>query len=709
MERNNVRRMETKRMRYKRRLKHNMYDTFIQFVFFSFAAFWMELIYHIFTFRAIDIHLIYPFLFSVGIGGVLAFITGLFPRRVNQVLSVIFVVVLALFYCTQQVYKSLFKVPLVMNLAVGGAGDVMQYWKEALNQIVKNLPAIILIFAPIIPLIWLLRKRQIFKRHLYRASLFSLMTALVLLMLPVALINAMGKDSVMYNHYYELNDQSLAAEQMGMLTTFCRDMEGVGRGSGDLSELLDNGDDEAKEGKEVNVIQTPKANGQGEENAANVMDIDFDALIENESKEEIKTLHKYFKTVTPTNKNEYTGMFKGKNLILLTAESYSPWAVDEKLTPTLYKMCHEGFVFNNFYTSLWQTSTSDGEYVALTGLIPDGSQSMKQSKKNSLPFTIAHQFNRFGIQSRAYHSNSLSYYDRYLTHTNLGYDFSAARLGKLSEDYSKNIFQMNNADLWPNSDYDCAQATFNKYSSDQIFHTYYMTLSGHCEYTFSGNSMAAKNQELVKDLPYTDGAKAYIAQNIELDRALEYLISELEKKGILDDTVIALSADHYPYELDKEDIDSIAGTTVDKTFDLYKNNFIIWNSTIKTPIEVSKTCSSLDILPTLSNLFGFTYDSRLLAGKDILSDSEGIAIFNNKNFITDKIKYNNSTHEVTYLVDKSEVSDEYVKEKVKEVKALFAASAGILENDYYKSLESQLKFPDYKTTLAKESGQETKK
>ncbi|MDO5292251.1 MAG: sulfatase-like hydrolase/transferase [bacterium] len=707
MEFNQVRTFDRRRRGSRRRFKNNMYDTFAQFLFFSFSAVWMELIYHIFTFKAIDFKFIYPFLFSIGIGAAFAFLTGLFPKRMNKVLSVIIVVALALFYCTELVYKSLFKVPLVMNLAVGGAGDVTQYWKEALREIVKNGPAILLMFLPILPLVWLLKKRQLFTRHMYRVSGVSLIVALVLAILPVALINAMGKNSMIYEHYYELNDQSLAAEQMGIFTTFCRDMEGVGRGSGDLSELLaanassSSVKNQDQKGTAATATPKPTASQDTVDTSPNIMDIDFDSLIKNESNKEVKILHEFFKNQTPTNKNKYTGMFQGKNLILLTAESYSPWAVNQTLTPTLYKLTHEGFVFNNFYTSLWQTSTSDGEYVALTGLIPDGTNSMKRSKTNSLPFTIAKQFNRFGIESKAYHSNSLSYYDRYLTHPNLGYDFRAAKLGKLSDEYQKDIFTMKNAALWPNSDYDCVQATFKEYSKDSLFHAYYMTLSGHCQYTFEGNNMAAKNEDLVKDLPYTEGGKAYVAQNIELDRALKYLIDELEKQGILNDTVIALSADHYPYELDKKDIDSIAGTTVDSDFDLYKNNFILWNAEIKTPIEISKPCSSLDILPTLSNLFGFTYDSRLLSGKDILSDSEGLVIFNNKNFITDKIKYNNSTKDVTYLVDKSEVSDEYVTEKVKEVKALFAASAGILENDYYKYLESQLSFPDYKTTLTR--------
>ena len=71
------------------------------------------------------------------------------------------------------------------------------------------------------------------------------------------------------------------------------------------------------------------------------MEIDFDQLIANESSDTIKDMHEYFKSVTPTKQNKYTGMFEGYNLIWICAEGFSEWAVDETHTPTLYKLTHE--------------------------------------------------------------------------------------------------------------------------------------------------------------------------------------------------------------------------------------------------------------------------------------------------------------------------------------------------------------------------------
>ncbi|UKI28386.1 MAG: hypothetical protein L6V78_05535 [Clostridium sp.] len=109
----------------------------------------------------------------------------------------------------------------------------------------------------------------------------------------------------------------------------------------------------------------------------------FATLAESETNEEIKNIHLYMNNQEATEKNKYTGMFEGKNLIAITAEAFSPLAVDKDLTPTLYKLVHEGFNFTNMYSPIYYVSTSDGEYVTLTSLLPKESvwSFYKSSKK----------------------------------------------------------------------------------------------------------------------------------------------------------------------------------------------------------------------------------------------------------------------------------------------------------------------------------------
>ena len=97
--------------------------------------------------------------------------------------------------------------------------------------------------------------------------------------------------------------------------------------------------------------------------------IDFNLLISNEKDKTIRDIHEYFSNIQPTKKNEFTRKYKGYNLILITAEGFSHYAVNKDVTPTLYKLVNEGYKFKNFYNPVWGVSTSDGEYVACTGLI----------------------------------------------------------------------------------------------------------------------------------------------------------------------------------------------------------------------------------------------------------------------------------------------------------------------------------------------------
>ena len=170
---------------------------------------------------------------------------------------------------------------------------------------------------------------------------------------------------------------------------------------------------------------------------------------------------------------------------------------------------------------------------------------------------------------------------------------------------------------------------------------------GHLNYTLEENAMSRRHWDEVKDLPYSDTVKCYLASQMELELAMESLMEQLEAAGKLEDTVIVLSADHYPYGLTDEEYSELLGHEVDPVFELYENTLILWSADMTEPVYVDKYCSSLDVMPTLSNLFGLEYDSRLIMGEDILSNSGGLVIFSNYSFITSHGYYNSTTDQFT--------------------------------------------------------------
>lgn len=416
------------------------------------------------------------------------------------------------------------------------------------------------------------------------------------------------------------------------------------------------------------------------ESGPNVMDIQFN-LKEKDS--DLLGMNLFFSNRQPTLKNEYTGRFKGKNLIMITAEAFSMHIIDPELTPTLYKLSTEGFVFNNFYTPIWNVSTASGEYVAMNGLLPDlGTiKYVVVQKDRYMPFSFGHQFKKLGYSTLAYHNHTYTYYDRDITYPSLGYTYKGYGNGL---DVKK---------TWPESDLEMINLTCPEYVNDPPFHVYYLTVSGHCNYNFYGNYISKKNKDFVSQLPYSEPVQAFYAAQLELEFALTELLKRLEEAGQLENTVIALSSDHYPYAL-VEDFDSfqyineLAGEEVESTFELYKNAFILWSGDMKEPVVINKYCSSLDIAPTLSNLFGLEYDSRLYIGTDILSDSTPYVIFKDYSFINDKIMYDNSKKKVIRLVDE-EISPEYLDGCISYVKALFKYSRLMYQKDYYGYLFGQ--------------------
>ena len=677
----------------------------IRAAFFPVLFVFMELAFHIYYYGSFDIYMLYASLFAASFGFLISMLTGFSKRIVNMILAWIATISTVFFFGLQTVYSHIFTKFIPLSSMIENTGDAAEFWKQALKGIFESIPGLIFVLIlPIAAVAVCMKKRFICEPdELKDSMIYQIVTlglgiifyALAIFSLPISgTENFSAYD--LYNNDFMLD---LGVERLGMITGTQKDISAYLFADSEATEIEKTGSlsslviDVPKEPTpiptaiptKVPVVQqttddpeatlaptaTPEPTPTPIDTSPNVLDIDFAALAENEKNSEIKTIHKYMAEQEPTKKNEYTGMFKGYNLIYLVCEGFSPWAVDENVTPTLYKLTHEGIVLNNFYTPIWYTSTSDGEYVALQGLVPYSANSFKRSKNNALPMCFGWQFLKLGYTSRAYHAHTATYYGRNETHPNLGYEFKAKKAG------------LQITDVWPESDLEMIQNSLPDYINDEHFHVYYMTVSGHMEYTFSGNTQAAHNKEYVQDLPYSSNAKAYIACNKELDKALEYLIEELEKAGIADKTVIAFSADHYPYGLEKQYIDELAGHEVEKEFELYKNYGVIWSASIKEPIVVDKYCSSLDLVPTLSNLFGLEYDSRLLMGTDILSDSPALVIFSDKSFITDYCMYNVNNGKVTMLKD-VELPEGYISNVMAVVKNKFNISKSILLNNYYK-------------------------
>jgi len=410
----------------------------------------------------------------------------------------------------------------------------------------------------------------------------------------------------------------------------------------------------------------------------NKLDIPFETLIANETNPTLKTMHEYYYSQNPSKQNAKTGLYKGYNLIYITAETFTRWSVRQDITPTLYKLVNEGYFFTNFYNPLYTVSTSDAEYMGFTSMLPkSGVWSLKESSKNDMGFVLGHQLKDMGYSTYAFHDNDYKYYRRDLSHPNLGYTYMGVGNG------------LTDTGEWPQSDYDMMKETIPMFINEDQFHVYYMTVSGHSYWYWGSNAQSKKNRDLVSGLPYNAYVQGYLASQIELDKALAYLLDELEKAGKLDKTLIVMSGDHYPYNMGMEYITSMnEGVKIELEFDLYRSPLIIYNPNIK-PETITKSISSLDLLPTINNLLGIPYDSRILMGTDIFSNTVPLVIFKDHSFITSAGKYNAKTKKFIYN-DGVVENQGYVDHMIEVVNAKFYYSQKFLENDYYKIISNSL-------------------
>ena len=243
-------------------------------------------------------------------------------------------------------------------------------------------------------------------------------------------------------------------------------------------------------------------------------------------------------------------------------------------------------------------------------------------------------------------------------------------------------------EYWPQSDLELINQSMAQYMDSEPFHTYYMSVSGHMMYDVNSNQMSYRNYDSVADLPCSETTKGYLACQLELEKAMTALLAELESRGIADHTVIVLGADHIPYN-DKPVCDELAGHELESGIEWYENDLIIWSGSMEEPVVVDKYCYDVDILPTISNLLGLEYDSRLMIGQDILSDSEQLVCFPNRSFISGKCIYNASNGSVTPLTDE-EISQEYLNTMANIVYNKFTVSEMILNEDYYRYLEGNI-------------------
>ena len=637
--------------------------------------------------------------FAMGIGVTLGLLLSFLPRKVQKWTTLVIVALMALLYIVQyfiyDAYQGFMTFEGILNGAEGVASD---YLDVVLGLIGRNLWKILLLFLPAILYGCFVEVPACKWKH--RIAL--LLIGAMLFADAVGLVHIFKVDSMRFSLDTPFNYavQSFGLN-MGLGMNFLQanteeqlsfnEVEYVPPTTPPTEPPVETEPPVATEVPEdVTEAPTEAPTEPPKVYHPHSLGLDFATMAQTEKNQNIANIHSYMATLTPAMENDYTGLFEGKNLIFVTAEAFSAYVVDEVRTPTLYRMMTEGIYFTDYYQPTWGAGTTGGEYSNLLSLIPyNSTESMEEVVQQDIFQAIGKQLQKQGYSSAAFHNNSHTFYNRHKTHTYLGYDIFMGEGNGMEEGITH---------MWPQSDEEMFRFTIPQYIDRQPFSLYYMTVSGHSTYLFSSHATARKNEAYVADLDKSQPVKAYLASQMELEHSMTYLLEQLEEKGIMDDTVVVIASDHYPYGLAPSDtwgmnsnyLSELMGQPPSDSFIRDKSTLIIWSGCLEDmDLVVNEPTMSLDILPTLSNLFGVEYDSRLMCGRDVLSDQMAIALWTDGSWKTTQGSYNGYNSQFT-PAEGVEVDENYIKSMNAYIRNKWTYSKAVTYYNYFDYINAEL-------------------
>ena len=614
----------------------------------------------------------------------IALITSFILSWMDRKYSKFFVIVLCLVYTVYAFFQMGFNNFIGVYASVNSSsqlGAVTDYIREFL---LSFLPKFYLIFIPFILLVAYfifldkftelkLNKKFVLKRHIkYEPGIRTISTILVLVALGVVyhetLVNDAFQDDLQTTSNEDLFEYpsipSLAINQFGVITFGLLDIKSL-------------------------YVDPPETYifDATDDNISFDVDREFDdtlwqEVIEDEDDETLNMISNYLMSSTITDYNEYTGLFEGKNLIMIMMESVNEIFINPDLYPNFYKLYSEGLTFTNNYSPRNSCATGNNEFSAMTGLYSIQNNCTANVYRNNEYFTsIFNLFNESGYRTLSMHDYTEAYYYRSIIHANMG---SKAYYGV--EDLG--IPYSNEYRNWASDeDFFASAMDITLDGSSEPFMLWLTTVSSHQPFSLSSIE-GDKYLSITEGTNYPMDLRRYMSKLKTLDNALGILLERLETEGILDDTVIVLFGDHYPYGLSDETINQVLDYDLND-YERERTPLVIYNSEI-AHAEIDKYTSYVNLTPTIANLFNLDYDPRLYMGSDVLSNEYlNVVAFADGSWKNDLAYYNAATSEITYYVENSYTLDE-IRAINETITNKMQISSLIIENDYYTYLDNAL-------------------
>ncbi len=430
--------------------------------------------------------------------------------------------------------------------------------------------------------------------------------------------------------------------------------------------------------------------------------------------EHAKTFREYYENKDTEQKtNKYTNIFKGKNVLVLHAESMQNFVLNTSfngidVAPNLKRLASEGLYFSNFYAQESVGTSSDSEFTFNTSLMPASSGTVFVSYWDREYVTIPKLLKEQGYYTFSMHGNNGTFWNRVNAHKSLGYDHyyyytkdfnidETIGLGLADKSFFRQAVPIISSIKEANKNFYGVLIMLTNHTpfSDIVNYSDYEVNYKYTKY----NEETGMEEEKVA--PYMEGTKLgnYFKSVHYADEAIGQLVDDLDKNGLLDDTVLVIYGDHdaklkkseyvrfYNYDYETDSIKSKDDPTyVDVDYYSYELNrkvpFIIWTKDHKYNEEVTKVMGMYDVLPTLGNMLGIS--SPYALGHDIFSTDENVVVFPDGNWLTDKMYYSQSKGEGKLLNQDDTVSVDYINKYSKIADEDISVSDSIIVYDLIK-------------------------
>ena len=427
----------------------------------------------------------------------------------------------------------------------------------------------------------------------------------------------------------------------------------------------------------------------------------------------LKEFNEFYSDVKKPSINEYTNIFEGKNIISIHGESMQNFLIGLKfngveVTPNLNKLVQKSMYFDNFYSQVSIGTSSDTEFTLNTSLMPAVIGTVFSDYADKEFVSIPKLLKEKGYFSFAMHANNGDYWNRRIMHKNLGYDLLIAKDQYVIDE----VIGLGLSDV---SFFRQSVEKLKKITEEhQKFYGTFIMLTNHTPFSETDKYLPfdVDLKEIQKDengndievsYPYMEGTKLgnYFKSAHYADYALGLFLDELEKNGLLENTVVIFYGDHdarlpekdyvrlYNYNKETNDILSEDDPNYinfnDYTYELNRKvPFIIYSKeTEQNPKKISYTMGMYDVMPTLGNMFGF-YNKYAL-GHDIFNIKDNnIVIFPTSNWVTKDMYFNNQKEE-TYILNEVIINDDTIKNNTEYADKILSVSNDILVYNLIKN------------------------